>query len=81
MPEKIKPEYLPLTEIQKLGYFVEESGEVLCAVGKTIRWGVESVNPELPAHEQETNRDWMLREIVDLKRAIKTLEKHLEDNY
>ncbi len=62
--------YHPKTLEQKLGYLVEECGEVLAAVGKTQRWGLDSVNPEIPAAERETNRDWILRELHDLERAI-----------
>lgn len=70
MPKNIKPEYEPKTLDQKLGYLVEEAGEVQAAVGKAIRWGLESSSPELPPEEQVTNRDWILAELVDLERAI-----------
>lgn len=63
--------YEPKTFEQKLGYLIEECGEVLAAAGKTIRCGLDSVNPELPLQEQESNRDWLAREIEDLERAIK----------
>jgi len=66
--------YMPRTEIQKLGYLAEECGEVLAAVGKTIRWGLDSVNPELPIEQQETNKEWLIRELVDLQNAIKIVE-------
>lgn len=66
----MKPEYEPKTMVQCLGYLVEECGEVLQAVGKTQRWGLESVNPELPGAEQETNADWLRRELHDLDGAI-----------
>lgn len=68
----INPRYTPKTLEQKLGYLVEECGEVLQAVGKSQRWGLDSVNPELPVPvgERETNRDWLLRELHDLQRAI-----------
>jgi hypothetical protein len=59
---------------KKLGYLVEESGEVLAAAGKSIRWGLDSFNPELPEEERESNRDWLLREIQDLKDAIYLVE-------
>ena len=36
----MKPEYMPITIDEKLGYLVEECGEVLHAVGKTQRWGL-----------------------------------------
>lgn len=66
----MKPEYEPRTDEQKLGYLVEECGEVLAALGKSLRWGLESVNPELPLEQQETNRAWLDRELTDLLRAI-----------
>ena len=65
------------TQVQKVGWFIEESGEVLSAVGKMIRWGVDSYNPELPEEERETNRAWALREISDLEIAIMTLKRSL----
>ena len=66
----MKPEYEPKTVDQKLGYLVEECGEVLHGVGKALRWGLESSNPELPPEQRVTNRNWILRELVDLQNAI-----------
>lgn len=74
----MKKEYMPVTLDQKLGYLVEECGEVLAAVGKTQRWGLESTNPELPPNERETNREWILRELVDLELAIDIVRSELE---
>lgn len=74
----MKPEYKPKTIEQKLGYLVEECGEVLAAVGKTQRWGLNSVNPELIEDPAETNRDWVLRELIDLERAIKIVRSALK---
>ena len=62
----MKPQYEPKTTEQRFGYLVEECGEVLAAVGKTLRWGLESTNQELA--QGETNAAWVLREIQDLKR-------------
>jgi NTP pyrophosphatase (non-canonical NTP hydrolase) len=73
----MKKQYMPITELQKLGYLVEECGEVMAAVGKTIRWGLDSSNPELPEQERETNKDWIIRELSDLKDAIKIVEEEL----
>lgn len=70
MPQIIKPQYVPKTLEQMLGYLVEESGEVQSAVGKAIRWGLDSSSPELPPEEWITNRQWILNELVDLERAI-----------
>ena len=76
----MKEVYKPRTLTQKLGYLIEECGEVLSAVGKAQRWGLESFNPELPDEEQETNADWIRRELKDLKRAIRFVEKDEEFN-
>ena len=75
----MKPEYKPVTELQKLGYLVEECGEVMQAVGKSIRWGLDNYNPELPEEERETNRAWILRELEDLKLAIGIVKKEIDD--
>jgi NTP pyrophosphatase (non-canonical NTP hydrolase) len=76
----MKPQYEPTTLSQKLGYLVEECGEVLAAVGKTLRWGPQSFNPELPESERETNREWILRELLDLQGAIVRVQKALTRN-
>lgn len=68
------PRYRPRTRQQKLGYLIEECGEVMAATGKTLRWGLESTNPELPPEQQETNRDWLLRELDDLELAIRYVQ-------
>jgi NTP pyrophosphatase (non-canonical NTP hydrolase) len=73
----MKPQYEPKTLEQKLGYLVEECGEVLHAVGKTLRWGLDSTNPELPVDQRETNAAWLLRELLDLKGAVERAEKEL----
>ena len=64
------PQYEPRDFTAALGYLIEECGEVLAAAGKTLRWGLSSVNPELPVSEQETNKAWLLREIKDVEAAI-----------
>lgn len=68
-----RPEYEPANESEALGYFIEEAGECLAAAGKSLRWGFESFNPE-PGASRETNREWLAREVADLKEAIKRLE-------
>lgn len=52
------------------GKLVEELGELQAAIGKTMRWGRESFNPELPVEQQETNANWIEREIDDVLGAI-----------
>lgn len=66
----MKSEYVPRTTQQKLGYLIEECGEVLAAAGKSLRWGLDSANPELPVAQRERNDAWLLRELVDLEQAI-----------
>jgi len=61
----MKQVYYPKTDREKLGYLIEECGEVMSAVGKGVRWGLESYNPELPPEEQETNRCWIERELKE----------------
>ena len=66
----MKPQYEPDSVDTALGYLIEECGEVLAAAGKTMRWGPDGYNPELPKKDRETNVDWLLREITDLEGAI-----------
>lgn len=73
----MEPQYEPKTCLQCLGYLVEECGEVQAAAGKTIRWGMNSVNPTLPEEQQEKNREWLRRELLDLELAILRLRKWL----
>ena len=79
MPKEMKARYRPKTTAQKLGYLVEECGEVLAAVGKTQRWGLDSCNPESRAAFPRTNRDWILSELLDLERAIGFVREALKE--
>jgi NTP pyrophosphatase (non-canonical NTP hydrolase) len=65
----VKTKYVPKTLEAKLGWLVEECGEVLAAVGKTMRHGLDSYNPEIAPEERELNGDWILRELGDLRAA------------
>ena len=76
----MKPQYEPKTEQQHLGYLAEESGEVLAAVGKSLRWGLDSVNPELPVGQRENNASWLWREMHDLEGAIQRMAAWLRAN-
>lgn len=71
--ERYKPQSLE----QALGYLAEECGETMAALGKSIRWGLDAVNPELPPEEQETNQEWLVREMADLHAAIGIVHEHL----
>lgn len=64
------PRWVPKTPEQVCAYLVEEIGECIAALGKCERWGYDSYNPDLHPDDQEPNRDWLLRELRDLKRAI-----------
>jgi len=57
-----------------VGKAVEEAGELLHALGKTLRWGWDGVNPELPRKKQESNARWVQRELQDLRGALANLE-------
>jgi len=59
-----------------LGRLVEECMEVCLAAGKTVRFGYDSVNPLLPVERQETNEDWLKREIADLEAAIASFKAY-----
>lgn len=69
----VKEIYRPKSNEQKFAYLIEECGELIAACGKSLRWGLDSVNPELPPEKQETNREWVLREISDVEQAINIL--------
>lgn len=77
----MKPQYEPKTREQFYGYLIEECGEVLHAAGKTLRWGEDSVNPELPEHVRKTNLVWLRRELRDLRGAIERMERWIEREY
>ena len=53
-------------EQERLVRLMEECGELVQACAKTLRWGWASVNPTLPPEEQETNRDYVRRELADV---------------
>lgn len=63
-----------------VGKTVEELGELQAAIGKTIRWGWLSFNPDIPPAERETNAAWVRREIADVRGALDNLEKEMAAN-
>jgi hypothetical protein len=69
----MKQEYLRPGFDFALAHAVEEAGEFLAAAGKTQRWGRLSTNPELPPADQETNAEWLRREMRDLHGALTRL--------
>ena len=76
--EVSNPRYLRKGLPFAIGRAVEELGELQAALGKTLRWGWESCNPELPKDLQESNRLWVLREMKDVRDALKNLESEME---
>jgi len=62
-----------------VGKAVEELGELQAALGKTLRWGWLSYNPEIPVTlPRETNVAWVRREIADVRKALDNLERNLD---
>ena len=61
-----------------VGKAVEELGELQSALGKTLRWGWQSYNPELPPARRERNEAWVRREIADVRGALDNLEKEMD---
>jgi hypothetical protein len=62
------------------GKLIEELGELQAALGKSIRWGWLSFNPELTPEERESNVAWVRREMQDVKDAIENLEMNLVES-
>jgi hypothetical protein len=62
------------------GKAIEEMGELNAALGKSLRWGWDSVNPELPKDQQETNAAWALRELDDAVDALLRLSAELRNH-
>lgn len=62
------------------GKAIEEAGELLAAIGKSLRWGWNSANPELPIGDRETNAAWVRREMDDVRGALDNLEMEMDAN-
>lgn len=63
------------------GKAIEELGELQAALGKSLRWGWKSVNPELLPPDQETNLVWARREMQDVRDALDNLERELAKEF
>ena len=75
MGDTVKADYEPRSLVEKLGYLIEEAGEVQKAAGKLLRFGPESFDPRLLVTERVTNRDSLLNECRDMRRAIAWFER------
>ena len=60
------------------GKAIEELGELQAALGKSLRWGWISSNPELPIGERITNAAWVRDEMRDVRDALDNLERELD---
>ena len=74
------PKYIRNDFEHCLAHVNEECGELVAAIGKTMRWGWASVNPELPRSKQEPNIRWVQREMQDLREAIDRLQKCIDED-
>lgn len=68
------PKYMRPSLGFAVGKTIEELGELQVALGKTLRWGWDSYNPELLPAERESNAEWVKREMADVREAIDNLE-------
>jgi hypothetical protein len=75
-----KDDYLPPIEDfeGRIAHAIEEAGEFIQAAGKTLRFGYNSVNPDLPKGEQIKNIDWLMSEVLDAKQALERLQASYE---
>ncbi len=74
----MKPQYIPKDSSARIFRLVKELGELQAAIGKAVRWGMQSVNPELPPALQETNAEWIKREMADVRHAINQCEPDID---
>lgn len=63
------------------GKAIEELGELQAALGKSLRWGWETANPELPMGQRVTNVAWVRDEMRDVRDALNNLELELDKEY
>lgn len=73
------PKYIREGDVHfALAHAAEECGELVAALGKTLRWGLQSYNPELPESERETNEAWVRREVADTQASLRRLIYELD---
>ena len=58
-------------------HLIEECGELIAALGKSWRWGFDSVNPLLPPEQQEANLAWVRREMADVREMLDRFDAEL----
>lgn len=62
-------------QAEALAMLAEEAGEIVLAVGKTLRHGLESRHPD----GGETNREAISREVADLRAVLRLLDGDLPE--
>lgn len=75
----ISEQYRSKSVEQAIAHLVEELTEAATAGAKCLRFGPTSVNPELPTCDQETNFVWLCREMVDVVRTYRELDRLCAD--
>lgn len=63
--------YLSAAQLERLAFLAEELGEAMKAIGKILRHGYESHNPDDPAHSG--NRRDLEKELGDVFHAVELL--------
>ena len=63
------------------GRAIEECGELIAALGKSVRFGWLACNPELPADKQEANFEWVARELGDVMDALSRLKNEMRKEF
>jgi len=56
----------------------EECGELIAALGKTMRFGWDSTDP-VNTNNIETNAEWVRREMIDVVMAIQNLGNEMRE--
>lgn len=57
-------------EAELLALLAEECGELVQAIGKTLRHGLDSTNPLVPPGSDRSNRGWIEKEMGDVRAAM-----------
>lgn len=65
-------------QIERLAWLMEELGETIQAIGKILRHGYESKDPDNPTHKG--NKDDLEREMADVYAALTLLSNHGDIN-
>jgi hypothetical protein len=60
---KIK-DYKPKSEVEAVGWLMEEACEVVIAIGRCMRFGIDNM------HEGRSNRQILLDEMNDLRNSL-----------